>query len=225
MKKRDTAISSILAFAVFIAFLLMFRSIGCGWGCSACSACTATGCVKGCANSVYGRTEDLSGCSGGTQNASSGTGTSPLLNAKEELYINDYIGIIGEEDKQQFISLGNRLELSTGAQLVAVVINNPSVLGTDELWEYATRLFNDWGIGSSNSNNGLLMIVNTAQGAYSGNVCCILGTGLENVLPASELQEVIDDTMLPLMDEGRFSEAALQGYTALYEKLDNLLGG
>lgn len=228
MKKKDTAISSVLAFVVFIAFFLLFRNMGCSTGCSACSACTAscaTGCVSGCADgcSAGGRTSQSgSGCSTGSGgSASSGT----VLAPKDELYINDYTGRISEEYKNDIVSLGAALEKSCGAQLVAVVIDNPALLGNNELWDYGTKLFNSWGIGSKENNDGALLLINVAQGEYSGNAYCIVGTGLETILPASEQQTVIDDVVLPLLDNGSFADAALQGYQALYNKLYNLLGG
>ena len=75
----------------------------------------------------------------------------PLVSAKENVakptnlkYINDYTNTLSLDAKEYVASLGKELEDKTGAQSVVVIVNS---LDGDDIQNYATKLFREWGIG------------------------------------------------------------------------------
>lgn len=226
MKKNGAVSNTVLGIIIFAAVFILLKNSGCSScssSCAGCIACNAYSCVSGCASGAGGRAAEVSSSCTGPQTDNGQGGAS--LTQKDSIYINDYADTVTEAARQSIIRMGSELEQQSGAQLAVVVINNSAVLGNDEIKNYTFKLFNDWGVGSKN-NDGVLLVINTAEGAsYTGNAWCVIGTGLEKLLPASDVGEIIDNEVIPCLDESRFSDAALNGYTALYEKLINILGG
>ncbi len=238
MNKKNDRGSLLAAIVVFIIVFIALRSIGCSNGCA--------GCVAGGCSSQYGNYNSCTGCvagscigaatgcrgSGGRPDTASGTSapTSAASNItvdispKSEVYINDYTSTLTDDEKSAIAAAGQKLYGDCGVQLVAVVINDASKLGNDELSDYAYRIFNAWGVGDSATNRGLLLLINIAEGEYPGNAYCIEGTGLESLLPASELGSIIDSYVLPRLDERQFSAAVQDGYGALALRLNELYG-
>lgn len=234
MKKRDSG-SMIAAIVIFIIAFTVFRSIGCSRGCAGCLAggCAAdhagynscTGCVVGsCVGSA-------TGCGGRQEaNASARPTMAPVsfrvdIEPTSYVYANDYAGVLTEEQLQAIASAGQQLYRSTGVQLVTVVISDAERLSNDALQDYAYRVYNAWGVGDKSTDKGVLLMINTAEGVYLGNAYCIEGTGLESLLPASELGGIINDKVLPRMDERSFAQAVIDGYSALESRLYELCGG
>lgn len=225
MKKNGAVSSSVLGIIIFAAvFLLLSKA-----GCSSCSSCTM-GCVAcsaySCSGSAGGRDGvTFSGCVTPYDNGGQGSSSGSTVNHSRGIYVNDNAEAVSDSAEQAIRQLGAQLESATGAQLALVVINNENYLGDDDLKNYTYKLFNDWGVGSKN-NDGVLLVINVAAcEAYTGNAWCIIGTGLEKLLPASDVGDILDAKVFPSLDEGNFSDAALNGYTALYEKLTAVLGG
>ena len=234
MKKRDSG-SLIAAIVIFIIAFTVFRSIGCSRG---CAGCMAGGCAAdyagydSCAGCVVGGcVGSATGC-GGRQDASASARptTAPVtfkvdIEPTSYVYANDYAGVLSAEQLQSIASAGQQLYRSTGVQLVTVVINDAERLSNDALQDYAYRVYNAWGIGDKSTDKGVLLMINTAEGVYLGNAYCIEGTGLESLLPASELGAIISDKVLPRLDERGFASAVTDGYAALESRIAELCGG
>lgn len=209
----------LVAIVVFILAFLLIKSCG---GCVGCTGC-AVSCTS-CANEgfngcTYQSGNNVPGNSSATQAPNVG------LYAKDEFYINDYTSTLTEADKSSIVRMGEQLEKTYGVQLIAVVINDSEKLDNDSISSYAYALFNSWGIGDSNKNNGVLLLVNIAEGSYIGNAYCVEGTGLENLLPASDIGDIIDSKVLPNLDDRQFAAAVTEGYQALASRLTELYGG
>ena len=225
MNNNNSRHNLIVGIVVFILAFLLFKSCG---GCLGCTGCGAFGCASGVQSCIdEGNNIINNGGSGNTDADSSPAVTDYgiTLTAKSELYINDYTDSLTEADKSSIVRMGEQLDKNYGVQLVAVVIKDGDLLSNDAISDFAYRLFNQWGIGDSNKNNGLLLVINTAQSSYIGNAYCVEGTGLESLLPASELGEIINEHVLPNLDERRFAQAATEGYMAFAERLTEIYGG
>lgn len=74
--------------------------------------------------------------------------------------MNDFASVIDSEYKQQIQNEAVLLYEKTGAQVVIVTINS---LDGESLEEYANLLFREWGIGSSEKDNGVLMLVSVGD--------------------------------------------------------------
>ena len=81
----------------------------------------------------------------------------------ENQYVLDQAGVLSEETEQEIISQNQKLFQETGAQIVVVAVD---FLDGEEIDDYAYSLFNTWGIGSVERNNGLLLLMAIAEDNY-----------------------------------------------------------
>lgn len=74
----------------------------------------------------------------------------------EDIYVHDYASILSEEVKDDMLRMSSVLKETTSAELVVVTV--PSMDGRP-VEEYALNLFRQWGIGSEDQRNGVLLLV------------------------------------------------------------------
>jgi len=101
-----------------------------------------------------------------------------------------------------------RLNQGKGVQLSVAVIDKMA-----QKWSvanFAMRLFENWGIGSRATNNGLLLFLAIKDRAATIRA----GAGIEKVVDTAARQEAIA-AMRPLLQAGSTSQAVLAGVTSL----------
>lgn len=143
--------------------------------------------------------------------AAMGTGAYALVSPSDEFYVTDNANVLSNETEQMIINYNGALEQQcSGAQIVVVTVD---YLGGMYCDEYAYQLFNDWGVGSSEYNNGMLLLLavqeNKAWLAY--------GLGLNSLISSSEVDDMLDEYFWDDFDSGDYDEAV----TALFKALLN----
>src|SRR5688572_23653840 len=80
-------------------------------------------------------------------------------------HVNDYADILTDQDAEQIQTLLDQLQREHGIEAIVVTINSihdyPVNQATIE--SFATALFNTWGIGNSETNKGVLILVALAD--------------------------------------------------------------
>lgn len=81
--------------------------------------------------------------------------------AWQDFYVNDFADVIDADDEAQIRSLLNNLYDAHDVEATVLTINSIHDYGTgDETIEsFATNLFNSWGIGDAERNDGILLLV------------------------------------------------------------------
>jgi uncharacterized protein len=77
--------------------------------------------------------------------------------------------------------------------------------------EFAEQLFNRWGIGKKNRDNGLLFLWSTGDRKVRVEV----GYGLEGVLPDGKAGAILDSYVIPMFKAGEFDEGVVGGVDAV----------
>jgi len=90
---------------------------------------------------------------------------------------------------------------STSNQIAIVVVDD---LGGTDINDFATRLFNKWGIGKDNNDNGVLILVKPTQTNGRRETFIVTGYGLESVLPDITCQKIVDNEILPNFKDGNY---------------------
>lgn len=103
------------------------------------------------------------------------------------------------------------LERDLGVEVAVVTV--PSVSGTPK--EFATALFQRWGIGKAGTNNGLLVLLVMDRRRLEMET----GYGLEEMLPDGWLGVMQNDVMVPRFKKGDFAEGLLAGVERVGERL------
>jgi len=87
-------------------------------------------------------------------------------------------------------SILQHIDESTQAEFAVVVVNNFE--GAD-IFEFALAVFNTWGIGKKETNNGLLLFVAKDRRSYR----FVTGYGMEAMLPDAYLKRVGETYLAP----------------------------
>ena len=105
-------------------------------------------------------------------------------------YVNDYAGILSAQTAQEIDSICRQVESKTTAQIALVIVNTTKPL---EIEQYAVELFQRWGIGQKEKDNGLLLLVAINDRA----VRIETGYGLEGAIPDAIASYIISQTIIP----------------------------
>lgn len=120
----------------------------------------------------------------------------------EDFYVYDGAGTLSQSTKDLIINASGPLEkYCDGAQIVVVTIDYlPSGYDSEQ---YANLLFNTWGVGSAQANNGMLLlhVVKEDRGWLA------VGAGLTNQISSDSLNSLMDRYFWPSSDAGNYDEA------------------
>jgi uncharacterized protein len=123
-------------------------------------------------------------------------------------YVNDFAGVINEDDEEKIHVLGLELEQKTGAQLAVVTVHE---MGGMTAEEYSVKLFEAWGIGDKIKDNGVLLFLAMQERRLRIEV----GYGLEGVVSDGISGEILDTYVLPRFRENDYSQGMLFGAAAI----------
>jgi uncharacterized protein len=119
----------------------------------------------------------------------------------------------------RFIGYNGSLEQQcSGAQIVVVTINYLSD-GLDSQ-QYAYQLMNDWGVGSSSANNGMLLLL--VAGENKGWLAT--GIGIEGSFTSKVANGMLDQYFWDYVDAGKYDEGVDSLFTQLLYWYDSYYG-
>ncbi|MEW6468342.1 MAG: TPM domain-containing protein [Bacteroidota bacterium] len=101
----------------------------------------------------------------------------------------------------------------TSNQVAVVIVDD---FGGSDANDFGTRLFNKWGIGKDNKDNGVLILVKPTERDGGREVFIVTGYGLESVLPDITCKKIIERDMLPHFRNGDYSKGLLTGVDVIY---------
>jgi len=124
----------------------------------------------------------------------------------------DQAGLLTPEKEAALTARLEALERDTSDQLVVVTLESLQGL---EIEDYGYRLGRAWGIGQSEENNGVLLIVAPNE----RKVRIEVGYGLEPILTDGLSALIIHNEVLPSFREGYFERGVEQGAAAIEAQL------
>jgi uncharacterized protein len=133
-----------------------------------------------------------------------------------DLYVNDFAGLLTGQHAEQIRAWFADLKRETGVEAVAVTIDSIGDYNTGDttIESFATHLFNVWGVGDKEKNNGVMILV----AMRDRKVRIEVGAGYESTLNAA-MQEVINEHMLPAFRRNDYSQGIYDGARAMIQKL------
>lgn len=135
----------------------------------------------------------------------------------EAVYVLDDAGVLKNSTEQYLIKQGNALFAMTGAQIVIVTVEDS---GYSDMEVFAYDLFNEWGIGSSELNNGVLL----AMEPSTLRIWCTVGAGLERQLSAGVINSILEEKVYPHYDKGDSDTAAVYFFNDIHQRLEDIYG-
>jgi uncharacterized membrane protein YgcG len=128
----------------------------------------------------------------------------------EEYYVADYAGVFSKELKEKIIDSNIELEEPCdGAQIVVVTVEYLDGMYSDE---YAMQLFNEWGVGSAEANNGMLLLLATKE----NKAWLTVGAGISGAFPDSKVEDYFNRYFWDDFDAGDYEAATSNMLEALF---------
>lgn len=128
-------------------------------------------------------------------------------------WVSDTANILSSSTENELNRLITQLEQRTGAEMAVVTVPNTQGYATPKA--FTTQLFNYWGIGKAGRNNGVLFLISVGD----RRVEIETGRGLATILPDSQVQQIIDQQILPRFRAGDFDGGTLAGVRQLASAL------
>lgn len=141
------------------------------------------------------------------------------LEPSSRFYVSDYAGVLSQSTCDDIVERNASLEQNAaGAQVVVVTLNDTEGLSLEE---FTYQLFNDWGVGSSEENNGVLLVLDIAGQDYQ----CLQGAGLEDTLPTMTLSRILQQDLEPDFASGDYDAGVAKTFDALADEVQAIYAG
>jgi uncharacterized protein len=124
-------------------------------------------------------------------------------------FVNDFAGMMSESEITSLESKISAFEEETSNEISVVTISS---LEEDYIENFAVRLFEEWGIGKKDKNNGVLILVAKEDREMRIEV----GYGLEGALTDSQSFWIIEKVMKPEFREEKY-------YNGIDGAVDNII--
>jgi len=143
------------------------------------------------------------------------TNVNALVLPTSEFYVNDYANVLSPETEKYIIDKSKELYKVDGTQIVVVTVRN---LENSSIEDYSLNLAREFGIGSKEKNNGLLILLALDERESRIEV----GTGLEGILPDGKTGRFQDQYMIPYFKTNDFDTGIKNGYDAFFNEIVKL---
>ena len=129
----------------------------------------------------------------------------------EDFYYLDTAEVLSTEAEGTVYFCNQLLEEACGAQIVVAALD--SIDGAD-IYDYAYDLFNEWGIGSAEENNGFLLLMAIEEDNYYA----LSGAGVDGIFSSAELNQLFDKYLEPDFAKKDYEAGALKFFEAVLDK-------
>jgi uncharacterized protein len=119
--------------------------------------------------------------------------------------------------KQQEQSLERTLSdfsNETSNQICIVIVDDLN--GMDQA-SFATKILNDWGIGNSKNNNGVVILVKPTGSEGERRLFISVGYGLEGAITDIQTKHIRENAIVPHFQKGEYYEGLLYGVQSLMQ--------
>ncbi len=127
-----------------------------------------------------------------------------VIERSPEGFVNDYAGMFTYSERSELEAKLVQFEQETGNEIVVVTV--PTLEG-DVIENVAVELFEAWGIGKKNEDNGVLLLIAREEREIRIEV----GYGIEPVLTDAQSSWIIEDVLTPAFKEERYGEGVRAG--------------
>ena len=135
----------------------------------------------------------------------------------DNYYVLDSANVISEETEKMIIKLNAELENKNGSQLVVAAVD---FLDGESIDDVAYEMFNKWEIGSSEYNNGVLLLLAIGEEDYY----CLQGDGITDSISSGRLQMLLDYNLEPDFALAQYDQGISKMVESLYDVMIKLEG-
>ena len=128
-------------------------------------------------------------------------------------WVTDMADILSSETEDKINRLIDDLERADGTEIAVVTVPKTAPAASPKA--FATELFNYWGIGKAELDNGILFLISEGD----NRVEIETGYGITQRLSNEKVTAIIDRQILPQYRTGNFNRGTLVGMQALIQQL------
>lgn len=128
-------------------------------------------------------------------------------------HVVDVAGVVDDGTEDALNEVLSAYEDRTERQIAIAVVES---IGSASIEDYANDLFEEWGVGPSKEDTGVLLVIAMEQRELRIEV----GFGLEDELTDIESGRIIRDVIVPRMREGHVGKAISDGVFAMGVAID-----
>lgn len=132
--------------------------------------------------------------------------------AGQDFYVSNPDAILSSATVDQLNWVSAGIDKVSGTEYAVVAVNDFE--GYD-VFEFALKLFNTWGIGKQGQNNGLLLFVAKDRREYR----FISGYGMEAIFPDVYLHRIGEKYLVPHFKGGDYDRGVLEASSAIQQAL------
>jgi uncharacterized protein len=115
--------------------------------------------------------------------------------------VNDYAGILNDNQFRHLEMKLERFNDSSSTQIVVVLVKSLNGLTKEE---FADRLGEKWGVGQKGKNNGIVVLVKPKYQHEDGKARISVGYGLEGVISDALGKRIVENDMMPYFKAGDY---------------------
>ncbi len=127
--------------------------------------------------------------------------------------VSDPDGVLAPEVRNQVDSILVDIRRQSTAQVAIVIIGNMEPKDQTDVDAFATELFEKWGIGMKDKDNGLLLLIVKDEKKF----CFRTGYGVEGILPDMICRRIADEKLVPAFKQEQYGEGILATAERLHE--------
>ena len=129
-------------------------------------------------------------------------------------YANDFADVLSDETEKYINQTGKAWQNTDGTQIVVVTVDS---LEGQSANDFAYDLFNDWGIGDAEKDNGILILF----AEEDREIRIEVGDGMEGIFNDAKVGRMLDNLALPYFKEIDFDTGIRNLYDGFTEVLGN----
>ena len=123
-------------------------------------------------------------------------------------WVTDMAEILSDSTEAQLNQMISELEANNGSEIAVVTVSETAPASPKE---FTTKLFNYWGIGKVDEDNGVLFLISVGD----RRVEIETGYGVEGILPDAKVGRIIDTKIIPRFKQKDFDRGTLAGTQAI----------
>lgn len=140
----------------------------------------------------------------------------PMERSGEFFLVNDFSKIFSDGQRDNLEQTLKAYNDSTSTQIYVVTVDD---LKGYDVSDYAARLGEKWGIGQKDKNNGVLILIKPRIGNERGRIFIATGYGVEHILTDARCGRIIDEYMIPYLQNGDYYTASKEAVGAIIKYL------
>lgn len=133
-----------------------------------------------------------------------------LISLKPVGFLNDFAGILAQSERDEIENRLREIERETKNEISVLIINS---LEGKSIEDFASEIFNEWGIGKKGKDNGVLIVIAMRERTVRIEV----GYGLEKYLPDAVCGRIIRNIIAPNFRENNYYKGIKEAIETIHK--------